>query len=237
MHNGYSILAIIPARGGSKGVPRKNIRELAGKPLIAWTIETVKATPCIDRLIVSTDDLEIAEIAEQYGASVPFLRPIELAQDDTLDLPVYQHVLTMLQEREGFSPDIVVWLRPTAPLRVREDIEASIEKLIQTKADWVRSVCTVEHHPYWAFLMEGDRLKPLVEGIDIKKYYRRQLLPPAYQLNGAVEVCWRATIEDKGLLYIGNVVAYVMPLERSVDMDRELDFCLAETIIKRRGSD
>lgn len=231
-----SILAIIPARGGSKRVPRKNIRPVAGKPLMAWTIEVALACPSLDRVIVSTDDSEFAEIACKYGAEVPFLRPDDLAQDDTSDLPVYQHALSWLEERESYRPDIVVWLRPTAPLRIVQDVECAIEILIETKADWVRSVCSVEHHPYWTMKLDRNRLIPLLNGIDFIKYYRRQLLPPAYRLNGAVDVAWWGTLMDKQLLYTGDVRGYVMPVERSVDLDTELDFELAELLLQRRIS-
>lgn len=193
------IVAIIPARGGSKGVPRKNIREIAGKPLIAWTIETALLCEMLDRVIVSTEDEEIAKIANQCGAGVPFLRPLDIAQDNTPDLPVYQHALSWLNEHEKYCPDIIVWLRPTAPLRIVEDIEGAIKLLTETKADCVRTVCKAEHHPYWMKQLNGNRLLHFLEGIEeTKKYYRRQLLPPVYRLNGAVDVTWRETVMEKG---------------------------------------
>lgn len=228
-------LCIIPARGGSKGVLRKNIRQLAGKPLIAWTIETALACPSLTRVIVSTDDQEIAEIARQYGAEVPLLRPAELAQDDTPDLPVYQHALSWLAEHECYRPDIVVWLRPTVPLRTVQDVEAALQQLIETGADCVRSVCPAKHHPYWMKRLNGDRLVPFVEGIDVARYYQRQLLPPVYRLNGAVDVTWCRTVMEKGLLYSGDVRGYVMPAGRSIDLDSELDFALAELLLQRRN--
>lgn len=231
-HN-HKILAIIPARGGSKGVPKKNIRKLAGKPLICWTIETAKKTHCLGRIVVSTDDMKIADIAKGCGADVPFMRPAELAADDTTDMPVYLHTLQWLEKNQFYKPDIIVWLRPTAPLRTNIDIEHAVDKLIKTKADWVRSVCEVEHHPYWMFHAEGDRLQPFIEGIDIRNYIQRQLLPPAYRLNGAVDVAWRETLVEKNLLYSGNVCPYIMPTERSIDIDTELDFSIAEVMMKR----
>lgn len=231
------IVGLIPARGGSKRVPGKNIRLLLGKPLIAWTIETARTCPALDRVIVSTDDPEIAEIARSAGAEVPFLRPPDLAADKTPDLPVYQHALGWLAEQQGYFPAIVAWLRPTAPLRTAEDITAAIELLIETGADWVRSVCPVEHHPYWMKrLEEGSRLTPFLPGKDESQYYQRQLLPPLYRLNGAVDVSWRATIMEKGLIYAGNMHGYVMPPERSVDIDDMLDFALTESLLKARKS-
>jgi len=228
------VVGVIPARGGSKGIHRKNIQLLAGKPLVAWTIETALACPSLDRAIVSTDDEEIARIAQHYGAEVPFLRPTKLAQDDTPDLPVYQHALSWLAKQERYRPDIVVWLRPTAPLRTVQDVEAAIQLLIDSGADCVRSVCPAEHHPYWMKRLDGNRLVPFVNGIDESKYYRRQLLPPVYRLNGAVDVTWYRTVMEKGVLYSGDVRGYVMPVERSIDLDSELDFAIADLLLQRR---
>ena len=231
-------LAIIPARGGSKGVERKNIRLLAGKPLIAWTIETALACSMLDRIIVSTEDGEIAQISREYGAEVPFTRPAVLAQDDTPDLPVFQHALLWLKRYEGYQPDLVVWLRPTAPLRIVEDIEAAIQILQETNVDCVRSVCAVEHHPYWMKKLEHGRLRSFIESADERQYYQRQSLPPVYRLNGAVDVIWRSKVSDsraEGKLFWDwdEMGGYVMPVERSLDLDSELDFALLELLIKR----
>ena len=235
----FSCLVIIPARGGSKGVPRKNIRLLAGKPLIAWTIETALACSILDRVIVSTDDTEIAQISRKCGAEVPFTRPVALAQDDTPDIPVFQHALSWLDEHEGYQPDVIVWLRPTAPLRTVEDIEAAIRILRETSADCVRSVCAVEHHPYWMKKLVDGRLLSLIESMDERRYYLRQSLPPVYRLNGAVDVVWRRRVSETreaGKLFWGwgDMRGYVMPVERSVDLDSELDFALAELLMQRR---
>lgn len=230
----YNNLVIIPARGGSKGVPKKNIRLLNGKPLIAWTIETALRTSSLTRIVVSTDDDHIARIAGEYGAEIPFMRPSELAQDDTPDLPVYLHALSWLAQHQNCHPDIVVWLRPTSPLRSSEDIENAIRILNETGADCVRSVCLTEHHPYWMKKLDGDRLVPFMDGIDDRKYYRRQLLPPAYRLNGAVEVIRCQKVIENGQLYGGNLAGYIMPPDRSLDLDGEMDFALAEMVLQRR---
>ncbi len=224
----YKLLALIPARGGSKGVPGKNIKLLNGKPLIGWTIETARKVKQLDRIIVSTDDHNIAAIAGDFGAEVPFMRPSDLAGDDTGDGPVYLHALKWLFEHQAYTPDIVVWLRPTAPFRIVDDITGAIKLLVRTRADWVRSVCLVEHHPYWMF-RKGDqeRLEPFVEGIDIQQYLRRQLLPPAYRLNGAVDVTWSRIVQQK-MFYQGDIRGYVMPVERSIDIDTPFDFKLAQ---------
>ena len=218
-------LGLIPARGGSKSVPRKNVRRLAGKPVLVWTVETALASAALDRVVVSTDDEEIAETARACGAEVPFLRPPDLAEDDTPDLPVYRHALEQL----GDTPDAVAWLRPTAPLRSAADIEEAVRLLEETGADCVRSVCSAEHNPYWMGRLEDGRLMPLFD----ETYDRRQLLPRVYRLNGAVDVVRCAAVAAEGPLFGGDVRAYVMPPERSVDLDSELDFLLAEALLTR----
>ena len=228
------IVALIPARGGSKGIVRKNIRQLAGKPLIAYSIEQAQQAHSVDRVVVSTDDLEIGSVAREYGAEVPFVRPAELARDDTPDLPVCQHALRWLMMHENYCPEIVVWLRPTSPLRTVQDINAAVRLLLETGADCVRSICPAEHHPYWMKRLEGNRLLPFVEGVDESKYYRRQELPPAYRLNGAVDVTWCKRVVEDGKLFDGDMRGYLMPMERSVDLDSELDFALAELLLQRR---
>jgi CMP-N,N'-diacetyllegionaminic acid synthase len=218
-----NVLGLIPARGGSKSVPRKNVRELAGKPVLAWTVEAALASSVLDRIVVSTDDAEIADVARSCGAEVPFERPAELAADETPDLPVYRHALSAL---DG-DFDAVAWLRPTAPLRAADDIAAALALLAETGADCVRSVCETEHSPYWMGRLDGGRLVPLLGAVPP----RRQLLPAVYRLNGAVDVVRCASVGDE--LFAGDVRAYVMPRERSVDLDTELDFLLAEALLRR----
>lgn len=217
------VLGLIPARGGSKTVPRKNLRELAGKPLVAWAIEVALGCAALDRVIVSTDDEEIAEVARGCGVEVPFLRPPELAGDATPDLPVLRHALEAVDERF----DVVAWLRPTAPLRTAADVENAVRLLQLTGADAVRSVCIAEHSPYWMMRLEGGKLKPLLGDIPPQ----RQALPPIYRLNGAVDVALCASVGDD--LFGGDVRAYIMPSERSVDLDTELDFVVAEALLRR----
>jgi CMP-N,N'-diacetyllegionaminic acid synthase len=215
-------LGLIPARGGSKSVPRKNVRGLAGKPVLAWTVEVALASPALERVVVSTDDEEIADVARACGAEV-LARPAELAQDETPDLPVYRHALARLDD----AYDAVAWLRPTAPLRTPDDVEAAVRLLAETGADAVRSVCEAEHNPYWMARLEAGRLVPLLDDVPP----RRQLLPPVYRLNGAVDVARCASVGNE--LFGGDVRAYVMPPERSVDLDTELDFLLAEALLRR----
>ena len=232
--NQLRCFGLIPARGGSKTVPRKNIGPLAGKPLIAWTIETALASPSLDRVVVSTDDINIATVARSYGAQVPFIRPAALAGDTVLDLPVYQHAYHWFRDEEKDPPDMVVWLRPTAPLRLVEDIEAVMMLLVDSGADSVRSVCPVDHHPYWMKRLDGKRLVPFDPAIDIQDYPRRQLLPPAYRLNGAVDALLCSRAPSEGMLFCGDMRGYVMPVERSIDVDTELDFMLLESILQQR---
>lgn len=220
-------LALIPARGGSKGVPRKNIQILLGKPLIAWTIETALQASSVGRVVVSTDDAEIAEVAKTFGAEVPFMRPAALAQDDTPDFPVLAHAL------ENIAAEVIVWLRPTAPLRTVADIDQAIATLAETGADSVRSVSTSKAHPYWMKTLDGDILRPFVPDRDERSYPRRQTLPPAYVLNGVVDVTTAKTAKG-GTMWGEKIAAYVMPADRAVDIDTETDFTIAESLLQRR---
>lgn len=227
-----NIIAIILARGGSKSLPYKNIRLLDGKPLIYHTITEARKSKYLQRLIVSTEDSHIAEIARKYGAEV-IERPVALAQDDTPSRPVYQHVIGYLEEVENFSPDIIVVLQPTSPCRLVEDIDGAIEMFLKTDCDSVVSVCEAEHPPHWMFHMEGSRLKPIFKDWD--RVTQRQIAPKTYQLNGAVYVIHRDVImEHKKGVMGSNIRAFIMPLERSVDIDSELDLKLAEIVIKER---
>lgn len=225
-----SVLALIPARAGSKGVPHKNVRMLAGRPVIAWTIEAALRCPTIERVVVSTDDPEIAEIARAHGAETPFLRPPELSLDDTPDHPVFRHALSELAAND-YEPELVAWLRPTAPLRTADDIFGAIELAQTAAADCVRSVCLAEHHPQWMRRLEGGRLEPLIEGDPNR---RRQDLPAVYRLNGAVDVVRTASVGNAGALFADDAYGYVMPAERSVDLDTELDFTLANALLDGR---
>lgn len=227
MIHGKSILAIIPARGGSKGVPRKNIKLLGNKPLIAWTIEEAKKSAYIDRLIVSTEDEEIATTAIKYGCEVPFMRPAELAQDDT---PGMDPVLHAMQTISGY--DYVVLLQPTSPLRTVADIDGCIEKCMDSAANACVSVTLSEKTPYWMYhLQSDDTMKPVVEtGNQIT---RRQDAPEVYVLNGAVFVAQFDWLLQSRSFLAKETVGYIMPKERSLDIDTELDFLVSEEHLKR----
>lgn len=215
-----SILAVIPARGGSKGVPRKNIRDLAGKPLIAWTIEAGKQSTFIDRLILTSEDPEIIEVAKQFGCEVPFVRPMALAADST---PGIDPILHALEQCKGY--DYVVLLQPTSPLRTAADIDAAIELMLEKNADFCVSVTEPEASPYWMYNLDDEgKLKPLLE--QEKFAVRRQDLPKAFALNGAVYIARTDKLKETKSFLTDKTVAYVMPRERSFDIDTEIDFQL-----------
>lgn len=218
------ILALVPARGGSKGIPRKNIKLLAGKPLIAWTIEAALRSRALAAVVVSTDDEEIAEVAKSLGAQVPFLRPSALARDDS---PGIDPVLHAVDQLPHF--DAVLLLQATSPLRTSDDIDACIALANEMSAPSVVSVTEPAQHPHWMYRIEPDlRLQRLINGPSIT---RRQDLPPVYSINGALyyaEVKWlrrhRALVTDE-------TIGYLMAPERSVDLDSLLDWSLAECLI------
>lgn len=229
------ILAVIPARGGSKGVARKNVRPICGKPLIVYTIETaLAARHILDRIIVSTDDEEIAAIARQSGADVPFMRPPELAGDQTPTLPVLQHAVNFIETAEDLTLDWVLLLQPTTPLRIVEDIETSINLTRQNRCDSVISVVQVfAEHPIFMKRIENNRL--LAYCLEEKEGTRRQDIgPPAYMKNGAIYLTRRDVLMENDSIW-GNVIQpYVMPPERSVNIDNEIDLKLAEVLISQR---
>jgi CMP-N,N'-diacetyllegionaminic acid synthase len=203
------ILALIPARSGSKGIPRKNLIQVAGKPLIAYSIGQALASRWICRTIVSTDDQEIAEVARLYGAEVPFLRPAEFAQDNSLDLEVFRHALSWLVDHEAYTCELVVHLRPTGPVRRVEVIDAAIELMLaHPEADALRSVSVPAYTPYkmWR-ISENGYLQPLLQLPGVSEPYcmPRQSLPQVYWQNGYVDVIRPATILEKGLM-AGEVV-------------------------------
>lgn len=226
MIEGKSILAVIPARGGSKGVPRKNVRPLAGRPLIAWTIEQAKASRMIDRIIVSSEDEEVLETARRYGGEVPFVRPVELAQDETPGMAPIRHAISELPDH-----DYTVVLQPTSPLRVVGDIDACIAKCHATGADACVTVAAVDTPPQWMFVKgEGDRIEPLLSGADVE--VRRQELPNIVALNGAVYVARTAWLKAGHSFLEGHVVCHEMPAERSLDIDTEWDWYLVSRVVE-----
>jgi CMP-N,N'-diacetyllegionaminic acid synthase len=231
MIDGKSILAVIPARGGSKGVPRKNICRLGDKPLLAWTIEEAKKSAYIDRLILSSDDKEIIEVAKRYGCDVPFIRPAELAKDDTPGIAVILHAV---EQVPGY--DYVVLLQPTSPFRTVEDIDGCIQHCITNKAKFCVSVTKAIENPYWMFSMNNNQtLQPILENIDT--YYQRQALPTVYKLNGAVYVGNIAQLKKYRSFFTEETIGYMMSSERSIDIDTMEDFMYAQFLIDSKNRD
>jgi len=226
-----NIVATICARGGSKGVPRKNIRPLCGKPLIVHTIETAQKCRLINRIIVSTDDPEIAETARKAGAEVPFMRPEELAQDDTAKLPVIKHVIQFL-ESQGYRPDIVVDLDPTSPLRTDKDIEACIRMVMAGEADNVFSVTKASKSPYFNMVEIIDGKVRLVKQLD-RPAKRRQDAPEVYDMNASIYVWKRDALMNNETIYLENTRIYLMP-KWAIDIDDETDFEFVEYMLSRR---
>jgi CMP-N,N'-diacetyllegionaminic acid synthase len=226
--DGRSILAIIPARGGSKGVPRKNLRQLAGKPLIAWTIDAAKAAQHIDRVILSSDDDEIIATAQMFGCEVPFVRPRELGDDHVPTAAVIAHALEHLP-----AYDYVILLQPTSPLRAVSDIETAIEQCVASGAAAVVSVCEAEHHPAWMYYLDDTmKMQPALPAL--ARPTRRQELRPCYRLNGAIYV-FQTTWFLRSLSFVDeHTRAFVMPLERSIDIDSEQELTLCELLMKGR---
>ncbi len=228
------VLGLIPARGGSKSIPRKNVAFVAGKPLIAWTIEPALQCPSLSRVIVSTDDREIAGAAKRYEAEVPFMRPVELAQDDTSSIDVVIHAIRWLEAHENDRPDYVMLLQPTSPLRNSDDIERVNRIAREKDADGIISVCRVHHHPYWMKRINEDGV--LVDYVsDKQECTSRQGLPPAYVLNGAIYLARTDVLLNQQTFYTERTYAYIMPLERSLDIDSPWDLYLADLVLKDRA--
>ncbi len=231
------MLGLIPARGGSKGVPRKNIKLLAGRPLLDYTAQAALGSHRLARVVLSTDDEAIAEIGRASGVEVPFLRPAELATDDAPTLPVVQHAVRYLEEK-GDSFDAVCLLQPTNPLRRPEDIDACIDLLEQRDVDAVVSVLPVpsEFNPHWVYETGNDGCLHLSTG-EASPVPRRQELPPAYHRDGSVYVTRRGVLMDSNSLFGTRLVGYLMTPERSVNIDTVEDWERAEALIGRRSAE
>ncbi len=216
------VLGLITARGGSKGLPDKNILPVDGRPLIAWTIAAALASRAIDRLVLSSDDERIIEAARLHGCEVPFRRPAELATDSASSMDVVFHALDELP-----GHDVVVLLQPTSPLRTAEDIDAACRALEAGAAPACVSVCAAEQSPYWMYRLDDDaRMTPLLDSSS--RLARRQDLPPVYVPNGAVYVADIAWLRQSRTFIAGETVAHVMPAERSLDIDTADDFAAFE---------
>jgi CMP-N-acetylneuraminic acid synthetase len=229
------ILAVIPARGGSKTILRKNIKPLAGKALIEYTFHAAKASKLLNRIVLSTDDVEIADIGRQSGIEVPFLRPRELAEDDCPTLPVIQHAIKLLEEKENYKPDYIVILQPTSPLRTAAHIDEALNTLIETQADSVVSVIEVPHqyNPYSIMRIENGKLVPFIQGSE--EHTQRQQKPVFFARNGAAIYAFRyETLMKKNSLYGDDCRPYLMSKEDSVDIDDMVDFRFTEFLLSKR---
>jgi CMP-N,N'-diacetyllegionaminic acid synthase len=230
MYKGKNILALITARGGSKGLPRKNIKLLSGKPLIALTIECARKSEYVDRVVVSTDDEQIAAISRKFHAETPFMRPKSLATSNAKSIDVVLHALDWLK-KHGQRYDLLLLLQPTSPLRTPEDIDRAIELLFKKKAKAVVSVSETEHHPYWSNILPKNAcMKGFIPRSIMNKV--RQELPAFYRLNGAIFLVFSDHLKTHRNFYGKDTYAYIMPRERSVDIDTKIDFYLAEYLLK-----
>jgi CMP-N-acetylneuraminic acid synthetase len=229
------VLVLIPARGGSKSIPRKNIRSFAGHPLIAYSIAAGLAAETVTRVIVSTDDEEIGAVARRYGAEAPFLRPPDISGDQTPDLPVFQHALQWLDENEGYQPEIVVQLRPTSPFRRVHHIDQAVYRLIERPdADAVRTVCVPFQNPFKMWRITEDGLmRPLIETSYREAYNMpRQALPEVYWQTGYVDAAWTDTILGKNSMTGDYILPLVINPSEWIDIDSPDDWRRAERLIE-----
>ena len=227
------VLAIVPARGGSKGIPRKNIRPLAGYPLIAYSIAAGLQAHTVTRVLVTTDDPEIAEISRKFGAEVPFIRPAELAGDKTLDLPVFQHALAWLSENESYHPEVIVHLRPTTPFRPPQLVDEAVTLLLENpQADSVRGITPAHQNPFKMWLMEedGKYIQPLVPVPGISEPYNapRQSLPQAFAHTGLIDVICPDTIIKLNSMSGGKILPVGFDPAYDIDLDTVEDWRRAE---------
>lgn len=230
------VLALIPARAGSKGLPNKNILPLLGHPLIAYSIRAALDSPMVTRTIVSTDSEQIALEAQNYGAEVPFIRPTEYATDSSTDLDVFLHALDLLELREGYKPDLVVQLRPTSPIRFSWYIEGGIEQLSHSNADSLRTISIAPVTPYkmWV-LTENNIIHPLLNSQGIEEPYNqpRQKLPPVYWQTGTLDVIRTDTIVKQKSMSGQAISSLIIPNKFAVDIDDSDSFQKAEEVIKQ----
>ncbi len=236
------IMAVIPARGGSKGVPRKNITLLGGKPLIYYTIDVSHRSGLIDAAIVSTDDREIAEVAMKYGADVPFLRPPELAQDDSPDIDYLQHALEWVESNRGWDPEILVILQPTMPFRTVEDVDNTIRFMIDRKCDSVRTIAIPTHiTPYKMWFLDDPDTGKIYPVLKTEFYDKiltdvpRQKLRPVYWQPGVVIVT-RSKFVREGKVFGPDLRGYVIDIKNCHDIDEPADLEYAEYLIMKKKS-
>lgn len=232
MYKNNKVLCVIPARSGSKGLPGKNIKKLLGKPLIAYTIEHAKESKYIDRIIVSTDDLTIAAIAKRYGAEIPFLRPKALARDSAGTVDVLLHAMDLMEKKESFTFDILVLLHATTPLRTPDDIDNCIDLLVDKNADSVFSVTESHRNPYFNMIeIDKDKKVSLVKK---GAFLTRQSCPQVFDMNSSIYVWRKEALKKKRGIFLKKSRIYVMPKERSIDIDDYFDFEIAKILMQKQ---
>jgi len=230
--NNKKVLAVIPARGGSKRLSRKNIENLFGRPLIGWAIDAANESKYIDRVIVSTEDKEIVNIAKSSGADIPFLRPNELAGDDITMVDVILHLLSTLEKKDE-RYDYVVLLQPTSPLRTARHIDEAFRELVEANQNAIVSVCEAEHHPLWCNTLPEDKSMTSFLSKEIHNL-RSQDLPKYYQLNGAIYICDTTLLKnEKTFLPSEGCIAFIMSQEDSIDIDTQNDFNRAHLLFDK----
>ncbi len=227
------VVGCIFARGGSKGVPRKNLRPLAGKPLIAYAIQTALESRWINRVIVSTDDDEIAAVARQYGAQVPFMRPVELAQDDSPEWLAWQHAVRTLSNDSDREIDVVVSIPPTSPLRTVQDVDACIEALLDSDADIIITIKPADRNPYFNMVVLDDLGYARLVIPPDQAIHCRQSAPSVYDMTTIAYATRPSFVLNKHAVFDGKVKAILVPPERSIDIDTEMDFKIAEFLVSQ----
>lgn len=234
MIDGYRTLALIPARGGSKGLPGKNLKSLLGKPLVTWSIEAASLSPSIDSIVLSTDDQKIADIGEKIGARVPFVRPLDLSSDTASSIDVVLHALDFL-ETAGEKFDIVVLLEPTSPQRDWGDIEQALDLLIKSGASSVVGVTQAqESHPDFMYCLQGDlKLKPFIKKVG-SAHIRRQDIEPLYYLEGSIYISFVHILRERRSFYHEDTVGYEVPKWKSLEIDDLDDFIMIEALLKHK---
>jgi CMP-N,N'-diacetyllegionaminic acid synthase len=229
------ILGIIPARGGSKGVPFKNIKKLNGIPLIGHTINSALKSKKINRLIVSTDNIKIKNTALKLGAEVPFLRPKVYATSKSQNTDVIRHTISFLKKTENYEPDIIIYLQPTTPFRTTKQIDKSINSLIKSKATCVVGVSKIKTHPYRVFWPKNEFLKPARS--DFLNFYQRQMFPVCYYPTGSIYTFWKNTFEKHGNIYGPKIKPLILKSdELNIDIDSFTDFFICEMLMKNKIS-
>ena len=235
----YKTIGVIPARGGSKSLPRKNIVDLGGKPLLAYTVEAALDAKCLDTVLLSTDDDEIADVGRRFGVEVPFKRPSELATDTSHSPDVMEHAITFVEERTDIKYDIAVMLQPTSPFRTARHIDEAMDRFLAGTADSLVSVKKQDYPPWWMFKLENERLVPILEyhdpGVNVFNLERQQF-SPVYRPNGAIYIIWRRFLtEYHDMVNPHSCCYYTMELEASVDIDNYSDLYGAEKILASKN--